>query len=91
MKPTRWLPHAIKAFADREIDRRAAEEALANPEATAPGDPPPRQIYMRRYFDLGLQQEMLLRIIVEETASEVVVVTRYKTSRMDKYLKGPRP
>jgi len=31
---------------------------------------------------------MLLRIIVEETIGEVVVVSVYKTSQIDRYLKG---
>jgi hypothetical protein len=31
---------------------------------------------------------MLLRIVVEDTASERVVVTVYKTAQLDKYLKG---
>ncbi len=46
---------------------------------------------MRRYFDGTLQQEMLLRMIVVESAEEVVVVTVYKTSQIGKYLKGLVP
>ena len=46
---------------------------------------------MRRYFDALLQQEMLLRIVVEETEDETVVVTLYKTSQIDRYLKGLNP
>jgi hypothetical protein len=43
---------------------------------------------MRRYFDRSLHQEMLMRMIVEETTDEIVVVTLYKTSQIEKYLKG---
>jgi hypothetical protein len=43
---------------------------------------------MRRYFDQVLQQEMLLRLIVENTGNEMVVITIYKTSQINKYLKG---
>jgi hypothetical protein len=43
---------------------------------------------MRRYFDQVLQQEMLLRLVLEETMAETVVITVYKTSQMKKYLKG---
>jgi hypothetical protein len=46
---------------------------------------------MRRYFDRLLQQEMLLRIVVEDTASERIVVTVYKTAQLSKYLKGQTP
>lgn len=41
---------------------------------------------MGRYFDPILNEELLLRIVVEETASEIVVVTVYKTSQFRKYL-----
>lgn len=57
------------------------------PEAVAPSQPP-RLVFMRRYHDRGLQQEMLLRIVVEETTTETVVITLYKASQFDKYLKG---
>lgn len=46
---------------------------------------------MRRYFDQVLQQEILLRMVVEDTATERVVITVYKTSQVAKYLKGLRP
>ena len=63
---------------------------MREPEAVAPGDAG-RQVLMRRYSDEVLGQEMLLRIVVEETSSERVVVTAYKTSRFKKYLKGLTP
>jgi hypothetical protein len=34
---------------------------------------------------------MLLRIAVQETASERIVVTVYKTAQLSKYLKGHAP
>jgi hypothetical protein len=43
---------------------------------------------MRRYFDDVLQMEMLLRVVVEETAAEITVVTLYKTSKFGKYEGG---
>ncbi len=46
---------------------------------------------MRRYFDERLQQEMLLRAVVEETAEEWVVTTVYITSKIGKYMKGVEP
>jgi len=87
VKPIRWLPRAEKNLTDREIDRTEAERTLAEPERVAPAQPP-RQVLMRRYFDRVLQQEMLLRIVIEDTASERVVVTLYKTAQLSKYLKG---
>jgi len=90
MKPVRWSPHAIDNLADREIDREAAEKTLANPEFVVPGQLP-RLVLMRRYFDQVLQQEMLLRMIVEDTSTERIVITVYKTSQIAKYLKGLGP
>ncbi len=52
-----------------------------------PGQPP-RQIFMRRYLDEILEAEMLLRVVVEETNAEMVVVTLYKTSKFRKYETG---
>lgn len=87
MKRIRWSRHAVRNLTDREIDRAEAEKTLVEPEVVAPGQPP-RQVLMRRYFDRLLQQEMLLRIVVEDTASERIVVTVYKTAQVGKYLKG---
>jgi hypothetical protein len=87
VKALRWAPHAVKNLADREIDRSEADRTLVAPEFVVPGQPG-RKIYMRRYFDTTLHREMLLRVIVEETADEIVVVTIYKTSQIDKYVKG---
>ena len=67
MKPVRWTAHALKNIADREVDRAQADLTLAQPEFVTPGQPP-RRIFMRRYFDTQLQQEMLLCLIVEEMA-----------------------
>jgi hypothetical protein len=90
MKPVRWSPHAIDNLADREIDREAAEKTLVNPEFVVPGQLP-RLVLMRRYFDPVLQQDMLLRMIVEDTSTERIVITVYKTSQIAKYLKGLGP
>lgn len=90
MKEVRWSSHALRNLAEREIDRPEAERTLAAPEAVVPGQPG-RKVFMRRYFDMLLGQEMLLRIVVEETGQEIVVVTLYKTSHIEKYLRGPTP
>jgi hypothetical protein len=87
LKPVRWSLHALHNLAEREIDRVEADTTLSTPEFEAP-DQPPRRILMRRYFDQVLQQEMLLRLVVEDTGVETVVITVYKTSQMKKYLKG---
>ena len=87
MKPLRWSQHALDALTDRDIDRAEAERTVTDPEFVVP-DPPNREVRMRRYLDPLLQQEMLLRIVVEDTPTELVVVTAYKTSQLRKYLRG---
>lgn len=90
MKPVRWSAHALKNLTDREIPREEAERTLTEPEMVLPARPP-RRFLMRRYFDLRFQQQMLLRLLVEETPSEDVVITVYITSKIDKYMKGTPP
>ena len=74
-------------MASREINRREVEQTIAHPDSVAPGRPP-RRVFTRRYADDVLQTEMLLRVIVEETSTELVVVTLYKTSKFRKYEGG---
>jgi hypothetical protein len=90
MKPTNWSPHALDNLIEREVDRSEAEATLARPDFVV-DDPPGRQILMRRYLDSVLRQEMLLRIVVEDTTDELIVVTVYKTSQIKRYLKGLQP
>jgi hypothetical protein len=87
MKPVRGTSHALRNLADREIERDEVNEALARPESVVP-DLPGRRILMRRYFDQALGQPMLLRIVVEDAADETVVITVYKTSQINRYLRG---
>ncbi len=81
----RFLPHALANLADREIERAEVERALAEPDVVAQGHGG-RQIYMRRYYDGVLNREMLLRVIIERDADDLVVITLYKTSQIDRYL-----
>ncbi len=90
MKPIRWTSHALRNLVDREIERTEADRTLAQAEFIVPRQPP-RLVYMRRYFDSLLQQEMLLRVVIEETIGAIVVVSVYKTSQIDRYLKGLVP
>jgi hypothetical protein len=88
MKPIRWSSHARREVARREINAAEVEKTVTRPDSIAPGNPPPRRIFMRRYFDEMVQTEMLLRVVVEETDDETVIVTLYKTSKLKKYLGG---
>lgn len=90
VKPLRWTVHALEALIDRDIDRALAEQTIATPELSAI-DPPQRTLLMGRYFDVRLGHQMLLRVVVEETPDERVVVTVYKTSQIAKYLERTLP
>jgi hypothetical protein len=87
MPAIHYTPHALDCLRDREIEVTEVERTLTTPEKTEPGQDG-RQIYMRRYFDKLLNQTMLLRVIVEETGDEFTVITLYKASRIERYLKG---
>jgi hypothetical protein len=89
MKPLRWTAHALKGIADREIIRETAEHAIRSPEDTAP-NLPGRVVRMRIYWDTDLEQEMLLRCVVEEHPEEIVVITVYTTSQIARYLRRAR-
>ncbi len=84
MKPIRWSAHARKKAAKREVDEGEVEQTIRQPDSIVPGEGL-RSIFMRRYFDEVLETEMLLRVVVEETGTERVIVTLYKTSRFRKY------
>ncbi len=90
MKPIRWLPHALENLADREIPRDEAEKTLVSPELVVPGGAT-RRLYMRRYQDARLGQQMLVRAVVQEKTEELLVITVYITSKISKYMKGAAP
>lgn len=89
MKSIRHTEHALTNFKDREIPKEEVEQALTQPEKTDAGHSG-RKVYMRRYQDAILNQQMLLRVIVEESETELVVITAYKTSQVERYLKGDK-
>ena len=84
MKPIRWTQHAQRELGRREVDQSEAESAVREPDSVVPAQPP-RKIFQKAYSDGILGREMLVRVVVEETESELVVVTLYKTSKLRKY------
>ena len=87
-RPIRWTPHAVNNLSDRDIPQAEIERTIAEPEAIAPGRLPGRSVYMRRYHDPTLDQLMLLLVVIEDTATERVIVTVISTSRPQRYLRG---
>ncbi len=87
-KPIRWSIHAEDALVDRMISREAVLFTLTNYEFRVPDRLPPKEVLMRRYIDPDLQRLVLLRVVIEETPLEIAIVTVYKATRIDRYLKG---
>jgi hypothetical protein len=85
MKAWRWTPHALDSLAEREIERQEAEQTIGAPEVTTAGHRG-RMIFRRRYRDRVLGKEMLLCVVAEQDGDDLVIVTVYKTSRIEKYL-----
>ncbi len=83
MKPIRWSAHARKKAAKREVRENEVERTIARPDSIVPGQSR-RRIFMRRYFDTILESEMLLRVVVKETDTELTLVTLYETSKFAK-------
>jgi len=88
-KPLRRLVHARKNLVDREIDEIEVLRTISEPEFITPSGRN-RRIMMRFYFDETLQQKMLMRVVVDEFEDESVIVTLYKTSRGERYIKGDK-
>jgi hypothetical protein len=87
LKTVRWTPHAVERLAEHQLERDAVLLTIEAPKYIALGDPP-RKVHMRRHVDAALGQAMLLRVVIEETSTELVVLTVYRTSKIDKYLRG---
>ena len=85
MKRIRFSPHAEANLVAREIGRADAEAAIRQPNRREPSRPP-REIVNRVYSDTVTGETMLLRALIEETDSEIAVITLYKTSKLKKYL-----
>ena len=69
----------------RSIDTDQVRLAVIAPEKVIPGDAP-RRIHMRRFTEMTTGRLLLIRVVVEETSSELIVITLYVTSKISKYL-----
>ena len=90
MKPVRFTSHVEKALVDRDIAPSEVRSAISNPDHRQPSKPP-REVVSRLYFDKVTGSQMLLRVFIEESDSEISVVTAYKTSKLRKYLPENKP
>ena len=72
MKPIRFSPHAEGNLVAREITRADAEAAIRKPDHRE-SSRPPRVIVNRVYSDTVTGETMLLRVVIEEMESEMIL------------------
>jgi len=75
--------HAELEMARRKIPRTFVESALENPQQIV-SETTGRKTY-QSILDFDGGKKYLLRIIVDDSVVPAVVVTAYKTSKIDKY------
>jgi response regulator of citrate/malate metabolism len=79
----------ITKHAKFEADRRNISEALIKSTIEKAQQKIPskkeRIIFQQKYYDKIEGKEMLLRVIGKEAAGKFVVITAYKTSKIEKY------
>jgi hypothetical protein len=83
-KPIRWPVHAEGRLRLRQVSEAQAREVVEQPERVVPGEDG-RHVCLRRYRDGRNGKMMLVRVVVEETEFELVVVTVMRTSNLAKY------
>lgn len=82
MSQIRFTAHALEEMQRRDITQTQVEAVISNPEQILSGQNQ-RTIYQSR-MALGGKQ-YLLRVFVDENISPSVVITVYRTSKIQKY------
>ncbi len=82
MKQIEIIPLALKKINQREIPLEWIHETLKLPEQTIESYLE-RKIYHKKYK--VKDKDMLLRVVVEEESSKLIVITAYLTSRFERY------
>ncbi|MCL4557888.1 MAG: DUF4258 domain-containing protein [Deltaproteobacteria bacterium] len=72
-----------------EAERRGIKEDTIRDLINQPQQEIPiqkgRVIFQNKYFDTSIKKEMLLRVIGKKVHNRFIVITAYKTSRIEKY------
>ena len=74
-----FISHALERIKERGISKDLVIEALTNPDKVEEG-------YFGRKVAQKVVDEKLIRVIYEEHEDEIIVITAYITSKVDKYL-----
>ncbi|MGH7952530.1 MAG: DUF4258 domain-containing protein [Limisphaerales bacterium] len=81
----RFSKHAESELILRKIPREFVENVLRQPQQTVP-ERPPKKAYQSK-VDFGAGKIFLLRVIVDDTIEPAIVVTLYRTKKINKYWK----
>jgi hypothetical protein len=81
----RFSKHAENELVLRRIPREFVEEVLRQPQQVVP-ERPPKKTYQSK-MDFGGGRIFLLRVIVDDTVEPAMVVTVYRTKKINKYWK----
>lgn len=85
MKPIRITPHAKERINARKLNTKLVNTTIRNPEQIVPDeDDISQRIYQSVFIDTKGTRK-LLRVVVEETKAEIIVITVYPTSQIKKY------
>ena len=81
---TIFTPHSLVEIKRRQIKKELVTSVIENPQQRIQVKKE-RVILQGKYFDDTQKKEMLLRVIGKETREEFMVITAYKTSKIEKY------
>jgi hypothetical protein len=81
----RFSKHAESELALRQIPREFVEAVLRQPQQIVPERPPKKACQSQ--IDFGGGKIFLVRVIVDDTVEPAMVVTVYRTTKINKYWK----
>ncbi|MBI5789623.1 MAG: DUF4258 domain-containing protein [Candidatus Schekmanbacteria bacterium] len=79
-----FTEHALLEMRRRSIDRELVANSVINPQQTLPAKNN-RLIIHNQYVDAEQNRNMLLRIVIEKIDQSIIIITAYKTSKIEKY------
>lgn len=80
-----FLPHAVERMLERELDSSLVLDIAENPQQLLEEEEV--KIAQRRYFDGEARKEYLIRVFFKEQEGEKIIVSAYRTSKVQKYWK----
>jgi hypothetical protein len=79
-----FTAHAEEQIRARNITRELVLGTIEKPQQTISGRMG-RRIYQSRYFDSFEHKEMLVRVIIETEGDNLIIISTYKSSKLEKF------